>query len=176
MSIPQVSLVLLPFRHRLCLLGPRCASPYLARDPLLERQFPALNAYLALCGVDNRLFPVAPMQEPGFLNNVGNLLVRHHRFNNTAQKVAIDVLSRAIALDGTYADGYFNLGEALSAVSMHDKAIDSIRKAIKLDPQRPDYKLATLSSFSFLHPVFPLPHFPPPLFSILASACPFLTL
>jgi hypothetical protein len=29
------------------------------------------------------------------------------------------VLSRAIAIDGTYADGYYNLGEALSAISQH---------------------------------------------------------
>jgi len=78
--------------------------------------------------------------EPGYLNNVGNLLVRHHRFNTTAQKYAIEVLSRAIALDGTYADGYFNLGEALSAVSLHSDAVDKIRAAMALDPSRIDYR------------------------------------
>jgi len=99
--------------------------------------------------------------EAGYLNNIGNLLVRHHRFNTTAQHLALKYLTQvpraaptpttaprsaprpdcgpngtaplpprpdlvagrrqAIALDGEYADGYFNLGEAYSAVNMFDR-------------------------------------------------------
>ncbi|EKX47531.1 hypothetical protein GUITHDRAFT_69463, partial [Guillardia theta CCMP2712] len=60
--------------------------------------------------------------EAGYSNNIGNLLVRHHRFNHTAQQLAIKYLKNSVSLDGTYADGYFNLGEAYSAVSQYDFA------------------------------------------------------
>jgi hypothetical protein len=41
----------------------------------------ALSAY-------NKAVSINP-QEAGYLNNVGNVLVRYHRFNTTAQKVAV---------------------------------------------------------------------------------------
>ena len=71
-------------------------------------------------------------QEPGYLNNVGNLLVRHQRFNTTAQHLAIKYLLNAIEFDGGYADGYFNLGEAYSAMGQHDHAVSAIRAAMRL--------------------------------------------
>ena len=98
----------------------------------IGRHEEALEAYTAAVNINP--------QEPGYLNNVGNLLVRHHRFNNTAQMLAIRYLTDAIKLDGEYADGYFNLGEAFSAIHRHDQAMAAIRQAIKLDPQRADYK------------------------------------
>uniref|UniRef100_A0A7S4PJS0 protein O-GlcNAc transferase n=1 Tax=Guillardia theta TaxID=55529 RepID=A0A7S4PJS0_GUITH len=78
--------------------------------------------------------------EAGYSNNIGNLLVRHHRFNHTAQQLAIKYLKNSVSLDGTYADGYFNLGEAYSAVSQYDFAVNAIKLAMKLDPNRQDYK------------------------------------
>ena len=78
--------------------------------------------------------------EAGYSNNIGNLLVRHHRFNHTAQQLAIKYLKNSVSLDGTYADGYFNLGEAYSAVSQYDFAVNAIKFAMKLDPNRQDYK------------------------------------
>jgi hypothetical protein len=59
-------------------------------------------------------------------------MVRHQRFNTTAQQLAIKYLLNAIELDGGYADGYFNLGEAYSAMSQHDHAMSAIRAAMRL--------------------------------------------
>jgi len=98
----------------------------------IGRHEEALEAYTAAVNINP--------QEPGYLNNVGNLLVRHQRFNTTAQQLAIKYLLSAIELDGGYADGYFNLGEAYSAISQHDQAMSAIRKAMRLDPERADYK------------------------------------
>ena len=98
----------------------------------IGRHEEALDAYTAAVNINP--------QEPGYLNNVGNLLVRHQRFNSTAQQLAIKYLLGAIELDGGYADGYFNLGEAYSAVHLHDEAMSAIRQAMMLDPERADYK------------------------------------
>jgi len=84
----------------------------------------ALEAYTAAVQINP--------QEPGYLNNVGNLLVRHQRFNTTAQHLAIKYLLNAIEFDGGYADGYFNLGEAYSAMGQHDHAMSAIRAAMRL--------------------------------------------
>ena len=98
----------------------------------IGRHEEALDAYTAAVNINP--------QEPGYLNNVGNLLVRHQRFNTTAQAIAVQHLQSAIDLDGGYADGYFNLGEAYSAMHQHAEATRAIRMAMKLDPARTDYK------------------------------------
>eukprot|EP00281_Chroomonas_sp_CCMP1168_P007312 CAMPEP_0206261754 /NCGR_PEP_ID=MMETSP0047_2-20121206/27834_1 /ASSEMBLY_ACC=CAM_ASM_000192 /TAXON_ID=195065 /ORGANISM="Chroomonas mesostigmatica_cf, Strain CCMP1168" /LENGTH=256 /DNA_ID=CAMNT_0053689011 /DNA_START=1 /DNA_END=768 /DNA_ORIENTATION=+ len=96
------------------------------------------------CGMGNSLIKIGRTAEAldayTAPNNVGNLLTRHHRFNITAQTLAIEVLSRAVALDHEYADGHFNLGEAFSAVTQHEQAVKQIRIAMQLDPTRVDYK------------------------------------
>ena len=98
----------------------------------IGRHDEALEAYQAAVNINP--------QEAGYLNNVGNLLVRHHRFNSTAQGLAIQYLLSAIQLDDSYADGYFNLGEAYSAIHRHAEAMQAIRTAIRLEPVRLDYK------------------------------------